>query len=98
MATSRREPPLEEALHRYKLGRCPTCDKGKHASNGLQERKRKREKDLYCHTCERSWQLEYPSVEAFEQELPLVEVEEEVKELQPRRVGIIRAIRKLVSL
>ncbi|TSC97570.1 MAG: hypothetical protein Greene101447_424 [Parcubacteria group bacterium Greene1014_47] len=101
MVTLRREPSLEVALQRYKQGQCPTCGRSKGERKGLQERA----DDIYCHTCGKSWRLEYLSETAFEKELPLVEVQDREEEEQERADGFVpprswisRVLKRLVRM
>lgn len=61
---------LDEAVERYKQGRCPCCGKGVGDPRGLEFRSRL--SDLYCHTCRRSWPVEL-NIEALRDELALSE-------------------------
>ncbi len=61
---------LDEAMERYKQGRCPCCGKGVGDPRGLEFRSRL--SDLYCHTCRRSWPVEL-NIEALRDELALSE-------------------------
>ncbi len=61
---------LDEALERYKQGRCPCCGKGVGDPRGLEFRSRL--SDLYCHTCRRSWPVEL-NIEVLREELALSE-------------------------
>ena len=61
---------LDEAMERYKQGRCPSCGKGVGESKGLEFRTRLT--DLYCHTCRRNWPVEL-NIEALRDELALPE-------------------------
>ena len=57
---------FEEALERYKQGRCPCCGKGVGEPRGLEFRSRL--SDLYCHTCRRNWPVEL-NIEGLREEL-----------------------------
>ncbi len=61
---------LDEAVERYKQGRCPCCGKGVGDPRGLEFRSRL--SDLFCHTCRRSWPVEL-NIEALRDELALLE-------------------------
>ncbi len=61
---------LDEALERYKQGRCPCCGKRVGEPRGLEFRSRL--SDLFCHTCRRSWPVEL-NIEALREELALSE-------------------------
>ena len=60
---------LDEAVERYKQGRCPCCGKGVGDPRGLEFRSRL--SDLFCHTCRRSWPVEL-NIEALRDELALL--------------------------
>jgi len=47
---------IDIAVERYKQGKCPGCGKGAGEPRGLEYRSRT--KDLYCHTCRKSWPIE----------------------------------------
>ncbi len=61
---------LDEAVERYKQGRCPCCGKGVGDPRGLEFRSRL--SDLFCHTCRRSWPVEL-NIEVLRDELALLE-------------------------
>lgn len=61
---------LDEAVERYKQGRCPCCGKGVGDPRGLEFRSRL--SDLFCHTCRRSWPVEL-NIEALRDEFALLE-------------------------
>ena len=61
---------LDEAVERYKQGRCPCCGKGVGDPRGLEFRSRL--SDLFCHTCRRSWPVEL-NIEALRDELARLE-------------------------
>ena len=62
---------FEEALERFKRGRCPCCGKGIGEPRGLEFRSRL--SDLYCHTCRRNWSVEL-NIEDLREEFALSEV------------------------
>ena len=61
---------LDEAMERYKQGRCPYCGRGVGEPRGLEFRSRLT--DIYCHTCRRNWPVEL-NIAALRDELALPE-------------------------
>ena len=69
--TDEKERELDDAVERFKQGRCPCCGKGIGESRGMEFRAKSA--DLYCHTCKKSWPMEL-DIGALEEELALQEV------------------------
>ncbi|HEU0020350.1 MAG TPA: hypothetical protein VFR55_01555 [Dehalococcoidia bacterium] len=72
------------AIARYKQGRCPGCGKSQGEPRGLEYRVRSR--DLYCHSCRRSWPIEIDPTAFGEEPRSL-----EPRSLEPRSVETARA-------
>lgn len=64
------EKAINDAMERFKQGRCPCCGKAIGESRGLEFRRKL--SDLYCHTCRRRWPVEL-DVEALRNEFTLPE-------------------------
>ena len=51
-----RTSKFENAVSRYKQGRCPGCGKSQGDPKGLEYREKSQ--DLFCHGCKRRWPIE----------------------------------------
>ncbi len=65
-----RASKFENAVSRYKQGRCPECGKGQGDPKGLEYRERSQ--DLFCHGCKKRWPIEV-DLAALRDDLSLLE-------------------------
>ena len=65
-----RASKFEDAVSRYKQGRCPECGKSQGDPKGLEYRERSQ--DLYCHGCKKRWPIEV-DLAALRDDLSLLE-------------------------
>ena len=66
LQTGDREHAINDAITRFRQGRCPCCGKGIGEPRGMEFRPKS--EDLYCHTCKKRWPMEL-DIQALEEEL-----------------------------